>query len=295
MWMASFLYFLLSEWAQLSIVDDETKKRFEDEADKLCRAANQFGWDGSWYWRATTDDGQLVGSASNLEGQIFLNAQTWAALSGLAAPERAEQAMQAARTVLYQPYGPLLFSPAYTTPDPQIGYLTRYAPGMRENGGVYVHAGCWAVLAERKLHGAEAAYQLLRSFCPAERGKEAEIYSAEPYVMPGNVEGTASQFPGRAGWTWYTGSAAWYLRAFVEGVLGIVANLDGIHLPADMPNAWDHFSMRRRYRNAVYIFTVRRAGSGEPPGWRVNGVPIESFILPYQIGAGEVHVEGVVE
>ena len=214
MWMASFLYFLLHEWAQLPCVDAETRDRFDDEAEKLRHAANQYGWDGAWYWRATTDDGDLIGSASNQEGQIFLNAQTWAVLSGLAAPDRAEQAMQAARARLYQSYGPLLFSPAYTTPDPRIGYLTRYAPGVRENGGVYVHAGCWAVLAERKLHGAEAAYQLLRSFCPAVRGQEPEIYSAEPYVMPGNVEGPASQFPGRAGWTWYTGSAAWYLRAF---------------------------------------------------------------------------------
>ena len=165
MWMASFLYFLLTEWAQLTLVDVETRKHFADEAEKLRQAANQYGWDGNWYWRATTDDGQMIGSAGNQEGQIFLNAQTWAVLSGLANPEHAEQAMQAARNKLYQPYGPLLFSPAYTTPDAHIGYLTRYTPGMRENGGVYVHAGCWAVLAERKLHGAEAAYQLLRSFC----------------------------------------------------------------------------------------------------------------------------------
>jgi len=295
MWMASFLYFLLHEWAQLPLVDSATRKFFEDEAEKLRQAANQYGWDGGWYWRATTDDGQLIGSASNQEGQIFLNAQTWAALSGLADPERAEQAMQAARARLYQPYGPLLFSPAYATPDPRIGYLTRYAPGMRENGGVYVHAGCWAVLAERKLHGAEAAYQLLRSFCPAVRGQDPEVYSAEPYVMAANVEGPASQFPGRAGWTWYTASASWYLRAFVEGVLGIAAHLDGIHLPGDLPNAWDGFRMRRSYRRTQYDITVRRTHPGEPSGWTVNGIPVAGFILPYQTAGGEVRVEGAVK
>ena len=295
MWMASFLYFLLTEWAQLSLVDEETRNHFAEEAEKLRQAANQYGWDGSWYWRATTDDGQMIGSASNQEGQLFLNAQTWAILSGLAGPERAEQAMQAARARLYQPYGPLLFSPAYTTPDAHIGYLTRYAPGMRENGGVYIHAGCWAVLAERKLHGAEAAYQLLRSFCPAVRGQDAEVYTAEPYVMPGNVEGPASQFPGRAGWTWYTGSAAWYLRAFVEGVLGISAQLDGIHLPTELPAAWDRFRIRRSYRGAIYDITVRRARPGELPGWTVNGTRLAGSILPYQAARGEVGVEGVVE
>jgi len=280
MWMASFLYFLLREWARLPFVDPETRKRFEDEAEKLRQAANQYGWDGGWYWRATTDDGQMIGSASNQEGQIFLNAQTWAALSGLAAPERAEQAMRAARARLYQPYGPLLFSPAYTTPDPHIGYLTRYAPGVRENGGVYVHAGCWAVLAERKLHGAEAAYQLLRSFCPAARGQEPEGYGAEPYVMPGNVEGPASQFPGRAGWTWYTGSAAWYLRALIEGVLGVEATLGGLRVQAALPDGWNGYRIKRRFRRVTYDIQVQRADSGESIGCTIDGQPWQAEILP---------------
>jgi len=294
MWMASFIYFLLCEWARLPIMGVETQKRFAEEAEKLRLAANQYGWDGSWYWRATTDEGQVIGSAGNPEGRIFLNAQTWAVLSGLAAPERAEQAMEAARANLYQPYGPLLLSPAYTTPDAHIGYLTRYAPGARENGGVYVHAGCWAVLAERKLHGAQAAYQLLRSFCPALRGEEPEVYGGEPYVMPGNVEGPASQFPGRAGWTWYTGSAAWYLRAFIEGVLGVTAQLDGIHLPTELPSDWDGFRLCRSFRSAFYEISVRRAHPGEPLGWTANGARIEGSSLPYQVSGSTVQVEGRV-
>lgn len=112
--------------------------------------------------------------------------------------------------------------------------------------------------------------------------------------MPGNVEGPASQFPGRAGWTWYTGSAAWYLRAFVEGVLGISAQLDGIHLPADLPASWDGFRMRRPYRGALYDITARRARVDESPGWTVNGTSVAGFILPYQAGGSEVHVEGIV-
>lgn len=288
MWMASFLYFLLTEWSQLPYAPEPSRERFKQAAEALRQAANQHGWDGRWYWRATTDDGQPIGSSANEEGQIFLNAQTWAVLSGLATPERAEQAMQSVREHLYQPYGPLLFAPAYTTPDPRIGYLTRYAPGVRENGGVYVHAGCWAVLAERRLHGPQAAYHLLRSFCPAVRGQNPDTYMAEPYVMPGNVEGPASQFPGRAGWTWYTGSAAWYLRAFIEGVLGIETHLDGIHLPSALPDDWDGFRFRRSYHGAVYDIHVRRAQPGQPPGCRVNGSPVDGWILPFQT-AGQTY------
>src|SRR5690606_12422809 len=120
------------------------------------------------------------------EGRIFLNAQTWAVLGKTAPPDRARQALAAAREHLYSDYGPLLLAPAYTNPNPDIGYLSRYAPGARENGGVYCHAACWAVLAERQMNGAQAAYEVWRSFCPPARSAvDPDRYSGEPYVMPG--------------------------------------------------------------------------------------------------------------
>jgi cellobiose phosphorylase len=195
MWMASFLYMILIQWAELPFIDSETASRFKEQAEALRQAANEHGWDGAWYWRATTDEGNLIGSSMNVQGQIFLNSQTWSVLSGLAWEERARQAMHSAQERLFTPYGALLLTPAYDTPDPHVGYLTRYAPGTRENGGVYVHAACWAVLAERKMNGAHAAYDLWRRLCPPLHGLEPETYICEPYVMPGNVDGPVSQFP----------------------------------------------------------------------------------------------------
>jgi cellobiose phosphorylase len=279
-WMAHFLYFLLTRWADLPVLDADTRTRFRVEADALHQATDINGWDGAWYWRATKDNGNCIGSAQNKEGQIFLNAQTWAVLSGLAAPDRASQAMQSARKYLYSPYGPLLLAPAYTLPDPEIGYLTRYAPGLRENGGVYVHAACWAVLAERKLHGVQAAYDLWRSFCPAVRGQEPDAYMAEPYVMPGNIDGPLSISPGRGGWSWYTGSAAWYLRALIEGVLGIEATLHGLCVQAALPAGWNGYRVKRHYRGADYDIHVRRADSGEPAGCKIDGQSWQGDILP---------------
>lgn len=288
-WMAHFLYALLRHWSDLPVVEEATRARFRAEADALRETANTFGWDGAWYWRATTDAGNVLGSSRNDEGRIFLNAQTWAVLSGLAPSERAEQAMQSAREHLYAPYGPLLLAPAYSQPDPEIGYLTRYAPGARENGGVYVHAACWAVLAERKAHGVQAAYELWRSFCPAVRGQEPAAYTAEPYVMPGNVDGPASPCAGRGGWTWYTGSAAWYLRATVEGVLGVEATLDGLHVQAALPGSWDGYRIKRRYRGATYDIRVRRASPGQPIGCAINGQPWQGETLP-SLEPGMEHV-----
>jgi cellobiose phosphorylase len=280
MWMAAFLFMLLTRWAELPFIDPEVTSRFKEEAQALRQTANEHGWDGSWYWRATTDEGNLIGSSTNEQGQIFLNPQIWSVLSDLAPEERARQAMDSARERLYTSYGALLLAPAYETPDPQVGYLTRYAPGTRENGGVYVHAACWAVLAERKMHGAQAAYDLWRRFCPPVRGVEPEIYISEPYVMPGNVDGPVSQFPGRGGWTWYTGSAAWYLRALIEGVLGVEATLDGLRVQAELPAGWDSYHLKRRFRHTTYHIQVRRAVSGEPTSCTIDGQPWGAETLP---------------
>ncbi|MBW6396139.1 hypothetical protein KZX47_13415 [Thermus sp. SYSU G05001] len=283
-WMAHFLYFLLTGWSELPVLDAATRERFQTEAQSLKAATNLHAWDGEWYWRATTDSGRVLGSRNSPEGKIFLNAQTWAVLSGLAPLERARTALASARKYLYQPYGPLLLAPAYTRPDPEIGYLTRYAPGLRENGGVYVHAACWAVLAERKVNGVGSAYELWKSFCPAHRGQDADAYQAEPYVMPGNVDGPLSPTPGRAGWTWYTGSAAWNLRAIVEGLLGLEATLEGLKLEAQLPEDWDGYRVIRRYRGTTYQIRVRRAEPGEARGLWVNGKPWDNPVLPQAIG-----------
>ena len=288
-WMSHFLYFLLTNWSKLPLLSQEERQRLQQEAASIRQATNLYGWDGAWYWRATTDSGQVLGSKNSPEGKIFLNAQTWAVLSGLAPSERAERAMGSAHEYLYQPYGPLLLAPAYSVPDPQIGYLTRYAPGLRENGGVYMHAACWAILAERKIYGADAAYRVWKSTCPIYRGANPDAYAAEPYVMPGNVDGPLSPTPGRAGWTWYTGSAAWNLRAMVEGVLGVEASLEGLWLNPELPQEWNDFKLTRSYRGATYHIEVRRKTQDQEKGCWVDGEPWQKPTLPIRT-SGEVRV-----
>ena len=293
-WMAHFLHYLLTEFAALPAFDEAMRDRFRHEAAALREATNTHAWDGDWYWRATTDDGKLVGSRQCREGQIFLNAQTWSILGGLATPEKGKQAMQAARERLYKPYGALLLAPAYSSPDPEIGYLTRYAPGVRENGGVYVHASCWAVLAEAQMGEIDRAYRLWRGFCPAVRGEEPDAYMGEPYVMPGNVEGPASEHEGRGAWTWYTGSAQWYLRALVDGVLGVQATVAGLRVRPGLPDGWEGYRIARPFRGAQYDIRVRRAQPGEATSITVNGQQLDGETLPLPDGRSEVRVEVTV-
>ena len=135
-WTSHFLYLILTSWAELPDVDSATRGRYLSEAAFLARAVNTYGWDGDWYWRASKDNGQLIGSVTHAEGAIFLNAQTWPVLSEDAPQERVEKAMAAARRKLHSPYGAPVACAPYSEPDPEIGYLTRYASGTRENGDV---------------------------------------------------------------------------------------------------------------------------------------------------------------
>ncbi len=291
-WMAHFLHGLLGDWAALPSTDAETAARFRSRAEAIRAAVNRHAWDGAWYWRATTDSGRLLGSHTSGEGSIFLNANTWAVIGGTADDERARQAMRAVRERLYTDYGALLFAPAYTRPDPEIGYLSRYAPGIRENGGVYCHAACWAVLAERRVNGVDAAYDLWRRFCPPVRAaQDADRWAGEPYVMPGNISGPLAETPGQAGWTWYTGSSGWALRALIEGVFGIVATLEGLRVEAALPSGWDECAVRRIYRGATYTIRIRR---GEPRGCTVDGQAWDGAVLPLAPAGADVRVEVVV-
>lgn len=218
-WLAMFLYDILNRWDPILARRgwEADRAAFAAEAESLRTAVNDHGWDGEWYLEGTRDDGKPLGSRTCDEGKIFLNPQTWAVISGIAPPERVTAAMAAVRKHLVKPYGALLLTPAYSQVDPYVGYITRYAPGLRENGGVYSHASTWAVQAFAMVGDLETARAIYQGMLPCLRSAEdAEGYQAEPYVMPGNVDGPDSPYEGRAGWTWYTGSAAWMRRISSE-------------------------------------------------------------------------------
>jgi cellobiose phosphorylase len=258
-WMAHFLYKVLQEFSEIARLGGRMGEFAfcTREAEKIRSATNQYGWDGRWYWRATKDNGEVVGSHICEQGKIFLNAQTWSVIAGTATNERAVQAMQSVEKMLDREYGPLLLWPAYSKAAPTIGYISRYAPGRRENGGVYTHAATWAVLAETILGRGDNAYAMYLRFNPIHRGLNPDLYHVEPYVTPGNVEGPDSPLFGRGGWTWYTGSAAWLFKVSLEGLLGIRPTLEGLVIDPCLPTTWDGFTMRRNFREASYVIEVK--------------------------------------
>ena len=257
-WLGQFLHRILIEFAAVSERRGDTgrSKRYCSRADELRANLNRLGWDGEYYYGATKDSGDKLGSSVNTEGAIWLNPQTWAIIGGVADEGRAQQCMDIVEQKLEAEIGPLLLKPAYKTPDEYIGYLTRYSPGMRENGGVYTHAATWAVIAAAMLGRGETAFRIYSKLNPVNRGKDPGRYCAEPYVTAGNIEGPDSPFYGRGGWTWYTGSAAWLFNAGFEWILGIRPAFGGLLCDPCIPRSWKGFAVRRNFRGAQYNIVV---------------------------------------
>lgn len=280
-WLAHFLAGLLGEWAEIWRRTGEPARadEFARRREALVASVNENGWDGEWYWRATLDSGGKIGSRENARGAIYLNAQTWAVLNDVAPPERAAAAMKAVKERLVSEAGALLLAPAYDRPVREIGYITRYAAGMRENGGVYTHAATWAISAAAKAKDPELVGRLLAAIDPTR--KDPERYRAEPYVLPGNVDGPDSPLHGRAGWTWYTGSAQWLHRVVCEWVLGVRPEWDGLRFDPCLPPGWDEARMLRPWRGATLDVKVLRDGSLAPGEVRVavDGTPLGGTML----------------
>lgn len=258
-WLGQFLHRILIDFSIIAdhVKDKSRAKRYRSISAKLKKAINKHGWDKEYYFGATKDSGEKLGSKGNKEGKIWLNTQTWGVLSDVAEKERAEQVMNVVEQSLEFDAGTVLLHPGFSIPDPKIGYLTRYASGMRENGGTYTHAATWTVIAHAKLKRAEAAYRSFSKINPIVRSMEPDRYTAEPYVTPGNIDGPNSRFYGRGGWTWYTGSAAWLFKAGTDWILGIRASRNGLIVDPCIPKEWDGYSVKRLFRGSTYEIIVK--------------------------------------
>ncbi|MFZ4574487.1 MAG: GH36-type glycosyl hydrolase domain-containing protein [Phycisphaerales bacterium] len=298
-WLAMFLCQVLSEFgAVLERVGREPLAReYAKKRQALMGAINQHAWDGEYFRCATKDSGEWIGASSCDAGQIHLNPQTWSIIADIADEERTKLAWHSAKARLVMPYGPLLLTPAYTTPDRDIGYITRYSPGSRENGGVYMHAATWALLAACKRKDVETAGRIWRSISPPSRGVRAESYYAEPYVMPGNVDGPLSATPGRAGWTWYTGSAAWANKVALEWVLGIRPTLKGLEIDPCPPRELGAVRAERTWRGVrVRVsFDAKDFEAGVTPTLTVNGAPFAGNVIDEAAAHAAAGGDGIVE
>jgi cellobiose phosphorylase len=264
-WLGFFLCHVLQQFGLLArdCRDAAVVEMCETEQQRLCKNLERHGWDGEWYRRAYFDDGTPLGSADNIECRIDSISQSWAVISGAANRERARQAMSAVDRLLVRREHALvaLLEPPFDRSELDPGYIKGYVPGVRENGGQYTHAAVWAAMAFAALGDGARAWDLTRMITPANHAKTADaaaVYKVEPYVMAADVYAVAPH-NGRGGWTWYTGSAGWMYRLFLESLLGLRLDVDALHVEPCLPADWQKLTVHYRYRETVYHIDVMQS------------------------------------
>ncbi len=260
----------------------KTAGRFRTYYDEMSRVVNHAAWDGDWYLRYFDHKGRPMGSAQNDHGQIYTNAQSWAVLSGFATGKRAHQALDAVYRRLNTSKGIKLSTPGFNGYDPEKGGVTTYPPGAKENGGIFLHANPWVMIAETILGRGDRAYQYYRQINPAAKNDQIDEFECEPYVYPQNILGNEHPQFGLARNAWLTGTASWTYQAGLQYILGVRPEYDGLRMDPCIPAAWTEYHVMRRFRGAVYEITVKNP-DGVDKGVRqvtVDGVPIEGSLLP---------------
>jgi len=294
-WLGFFLHAVLTDFAPLCAAGGDTARadRYRAEAARLASALGR-AWDGEWYRRGTYDDGSPLGSAQRDECVIDSIAQSWAVLSGVAPPRLAERAMDSVRTHLVRRGAKvvLLLAPPFDRSDQAPGYIKGYPPGVRENGGQYTHAAAWIVMALARLGSGDEAAELFHMLNPVNHtrtGPDVARYRGEPYVLAGDVC-AHPEHAGRAGWTWYTGSAGWLHRAGLESLLGLRRHGATFELDPCIPGAWPGYGITWRLGRTRYEIAVENPGRrcrGIETA-RLDGVAVDARAIPL-LDDGRVH------
>ena len=262
--------------------------------DAVEQATLTAGWDGAWFRRAYDAFGNPVGSKECTEGQIFIEPQGMCVMAGIGKESgQAAQALASVEERLDTKYGVVLLQPAYTSYQLNLGEISSYPPGYKENAGIFCHNNPWISCAEATLGHGDRAFAVYRKTCPAYIEDISEIHRTEPYVYSQMVAGKDAPTFGEAKNSWLTGTAAWTFFNISQYILGIQPTLDGLKVDPCIPHTLSGFTVTRRFRGAVYHITVDNA-AGVQHGIKavtVDGKAISGNVLPLAAAGTEVTVQ----
>ena len=286
------------EYAQLAelLGDDAEAKRAREEVKKVYDAATTAGWDGEWFVRAYDAHGNKVGSKECEEGQIYIEPQGFCVLAGIGVKEGlAEKALTSVKERLDTKYGIMILQPAYTKYHLELGEVSSYPPGYKENAGIFCHNNPWVSIAETVLGHGDRAFEIYKKTCPAYIEEISDIHCTEPYVYSQMVAGKDAKFFGQGKNSWLTGTAAWTFVNISQFILGIYPTHKGLMVNPCVPKDFGDFKITRKYRGATYNITVKQNGAEKGvKSLVVNGKTVEGNVIPYEEGVKEYTVEAVI-
>ena len=255
----------------------------QDEVAQMERAILDAGWDGAWFLRAYDAYGHVVGGQECEEGQIFIEPQGMCVMGGVGVETgEALQALQSVQERLDTPYGIVLLQPAYTRYHLELGEISSYPPGYKENAGIFCHNNPWISCAECVVGRGDRAFEVYRRTSPAYIEDISDLHRTEPYVYSQMVAGKDAPTHGEAKNSWLTGTAAWTFVNVSQYILGVIPTLKGLRIDPCIPHDLTGFTVTRRYRGATYVIEVDNA-AGVQKGVRavsMNGQALPGNLLP---------------
>ena len=274
---------------------DEAKKA-QEEIDKMYQATITAGYDGAWFLRAYDYFGNKVGSEECEEGKIFIEPQGMCVMAGIGVKEGlALKALDSVKDKLETKYGIVLQQPAYSTYHLELGEISSYPPGYKENAGIFCHNNPWIMIGETVLGRGDRAFDLYKKIAPAYLEDISEIHRMEPYVYSQMVAGRDAVRFGEAKNSWLTGTASWNFVTISQSILGIIPDFDGLMVDPCIPSSWDKYTVSRAFRGAQYdieILNPDHVCKGVK-SVEVDGNAIEGNVIP-SFSDGKTHTVKVI-
>jgi len=261
------------------------------------KATEVHGWDGEWFLRAYDYYGVKVGSKECEEGKIFIEPQGWCIMGGVGLEDgRAREALRNVEKYLSTPHGIILHQPAYSHYYLNLGEISSYPPGYKENAGIFCHANPWICIAETILGNGDKALDYYLRICPSTKENLIETYRCEPYCYAQVITGRNAPDFGEAKNSWLTGTAAWSFVAISQAILGIKPDYKGLLIDPCIPKGWTGYKITRVYRGATYHITVHNPNkvSKGIKQLIINGKSIRGNLIPYEPEKREVEVTVVL-
>ncbi len=288
------------EYAQLcELMGDEREAAYaREEVKKMYDAILKDGWDGEWFVRAYDAYSHKVGSKECEEGQIYIEPQGFCVLAGVGVEEgHAKKALDSVKEKLDTKYGIMILQPAYTKYHLELGEVSSYPPGYKENAGIFCHNNPWVSIAETVIGRGDRAFEIYKKTCPAYVEEISEIHRTEPYVYSQMIAGADAKFHGEAKNSWLTGTAAWTFVNISQYILGVYPTHNGLSVDPCIPTGFGDFTLTRRYRDAMYNIKVTNPNNVEKGVKKliVDGEELTgTTVIPYKKGKTAYEVEVIM-
>lgn len=288
-----------NEYARLCEItgNQAEAQRAKDHVNSMEKAVLEHGWDGEWFLRAYDYFGKKVGSKENEEGKIFIEPQGFCIMAGIGlADGKAETALASVKKYLDCPYGIVLNYPAFTYYHLNLGEISTYPAGYKENAGIFCHNNPWIMIAETMVGNGKQAFEYYTKIAPSYLEDISDLHKTEPYVYSQMIAGKDAWKPGEAKNSWLTGTAAWNFYAISQYILGIRPDYSGLIVDPCIPAEWKELHVQRIFRGVKYNIHIKNP-AGVMKGVQsvtLNGKSLEGNMLPLLKPGEEATVEVIM-